>query len=1093
MNNKQHVYQDMDGAVAINLTIIESLCQRLLITSPLWSSPQTNTPDHTTQFRFFLSDFKLESYHHDTNLQLSVSLSNLSATIKGESTSSSAQLARLTFVTNLVPVDNEEQDQIYLSINNDLTFSNPPTLFDDTLLNETAALAIHQYMNDLVGSVLNVDLLALDENLNNVPNNNIATFNWLAPVFKHYVLVQEPLPYVVVYFQDAVLASQPRANKQGRDWPYITKGIDLSLFFGAKLLLMKVLLPAFKYMIDPFCYANPQDSKNDDQRFVELFDLASGNALNPNGLRATNRKSLLPLKTFFDQDAKLRLLGIINQGDLIVEVMDERIRLDCTFSCRVDEHADVRFHHMYEYSLTIENNKLNIHIENFTYKSNAVVYKPYPVDPSARWYKKVEKMVREHYEFIENSRVLLSFAEYFLPNHSHAPRANQEQEGTNAWGAHPLNVPASEGAFQIDIIYCDEPVFIGDALPAIVKNAERFSHNPILGSISPPKGEIKEVTVTRSPDIQYKIKNTEFNGAMYDLATLASQKELSQAIGSNMLRSFMTSIYAQGILPMTSGYVLGPLLNTFVVLPNFFKFAHETVAALVTQSTYGSEYIDGKKEWMLISESFFDCIKRSIIPFANQTHNTISHGYLARGGLVMDMKYELHSPPRLKSTAMKKVDVYAKAEFEAIKASIQHQERQNTYNYTTDEDIDLDIYQFNTTRDAVIETPLMRSETFSTRFRAEIYFKREDLQCTRSAMFRGAYTALKHSNGTKSVYAGPNSHLTALACAAYLRGKKVHLFLPETAASYQVSELETIGGKFVEISLSGQTPQESLENARRFTKEGGFNYFDPLSSLSIEGLTALGKELSIDPPLDYLFLPIAYGSILSGIVQEFKKQRLSTKIIGVETSGMPMFYAARLNNHPLTLDKTDTFANEGSPYMRINESVFSQCNGHLHDVVLVSNFHICNALWAIYEAEGIMLDLPGAMAIAALDYYKESIEGKKIAVLLSAANTEEHRLPLIKEMAYVDRGLKFYLELITPSSPSHNLLNPIIERYGAEITYLHPLNRIGHYVTTIGLQSTDYLDNSLPYRLSYELASMENAQCSVIMDNDLFELLRSIC
>ncbi len=344
--NKLNIDYSMDGAISIRLAIIEDLFRSLMGSSSQWKQPEAHSPDGKIYFQFSLANFGIEAYHHDTNLQLSVSLSNLSATIKGESTSSSAQLARLTFVTNLVPVENEEQDQIYLSINNDLTFTNPPTLFDDTLLNETAALAIHQYMNDLVGSVLNVDLLALDENLNNVPNNNIATFNWLAPVFKHYVLVQEPLPYVVVYFQDAVLASQPRANKQGRDWPYITKGIDLSLFFGAKLLLMKVLLPAFKYMIDPFCYANPQDSKNDDQRFVELFDLASGNALNPNGLRATNRKSLLPLKTFFDQDAKLRLLGIIHQGDLILEVMDERIRLDCTFGCRVDDHLDVRFQHM---------------------------------------------------------------------------------------------------------------------------------------------------------------------------------------------------------------------------------------------------------------------------------------------------------------------------------------------------------------------------------------------------------------------------------------------------------------------------------------------------------------------------------------------------------------------------------------------------------------------------------------------------------------------------------------------------------------------------------------------------------------------------
>ena len=159
--------------------------------------------------------------------------------------------------------------------------------------------------------------------------------------------------------------------------------------------------------------------------------------------------------------------------------------------------------------------------------------------------------------------------------------------------------------------------------------------------------------------------------------------------------------------------------------------------------------------------------------------------------------------------------------------------------------------------------------------------------------------------------------------------------------------------------------------------------------------------------LDYLFVPVGGGGLISGILTVFKARSPQTKIIGVEPEGAPSLGTSLRNKHNTRLQTIDKFV-DGAAVQRVGDLCFEISQTHLDDCISVPEGKICQEILSLYNKEGIVAEPAGAIALAALDLYGDQLQGKRVGTLLCGGNNDITRTPEIKERALLYAQLKHY-------------------------------------------------------------------------------------
>ena len=322
--------------------------------------------------------------------------------------------------------------------------------------------------------------------------------------------------------------------------------------------------------------------------------------------------------------------------------------------------------------------------------------------------------------------------------------------------------------------------------------------------------------------------------------------------------------------------------------------------------------------------------------------------------------------------------------------------------------------------DLVKHTPLIRMPHFSERYKAEVYFKREDLQRVRSYKIRGAYnkiSSLVKSRNIKTVVcssAGNHAQGVAQVCQ-FLRIKGV-IFMPTTTPRQKVQQVKMFGREHIEIRLVGDTYDASYAVAREFSELNQFEFVHPFDDEQIiegQGTVALEILKDLNEPLDFLFVPVGGGGLVAGILSVFKIRSPKTKIIGVEPQGAPSLTTSLSNGRNTTLTHIEKFV-DGAAVKRMGELPFAICQESLDEVTVVPEGKICTTLLKLYNEKAIVAEPAGALSVAALDQYKDAIEGKRVACIISGGNNDISRMEEIKERSLLFEGVKHYFMVVFP-------------------------------------------------------------------------------
>lgn len=317
-------------------------------------------------------------------------------------------------------------------------------------------------------------------------------------------------------------------------------------------------------------------------------------------------------------------------------------------------------------------------------------------------------------------------------------------------------------------------------------------------------------------------------------------------------------------------------------------------------------------------------------------------------------------------------------------------------------------------------TPLMFNHNLSNEYDCHIRLKREDLQVVRSYKIRGAYnkmsTLSKDELANGVVCASAGNHAQGLALACEKKKVKGKIFMPAATPNQKINKVKLFGKEYVEVILVGDTFDEAYQEALKVAEEEEMTFVHPFNDRRvIEGQGTVGLEIEEDcpVPIDYIFVAIGGGGLISGLGSYFKQISPDTKIIGVEPAGAPGMAESLKAGQVVKLEKIDNFV-DGAAVQEVGEITFQITQQIIDDMLLVPEGKVCTTILQLYNDEGIVSEPAGALTIAALDQYREEIKGKNVVCVISGSNNDIIRTEEIKERSLLYEGLKHYFIIQFP-------------------------------------------------------------------------------
>ncbi|MEY2950598.1 MAG: hypothetical protein RLZZ248_1799 [Bacteroidota bacterium] len=317
-------------------------------------------------------------------------------------------------------------------------------------------------------------------------------------------------------------------------------------------------------------------------------------------------------------------------------------------------------------------------------------------------------------------------------------------------------------------------------------------------------------------------------------------------------------------------------------------------------------------------------------------------------------------------------------------------------------------------------TPLSLNHNISAEFQANIYLKREDLQEVRSYKIRGAYNKMASMDPTLLkagvVCASAGNHAQGVAFACQKLGVLGKIYMPAVTPQQKIKKVKLFGKDMIEVVLVGDTFDDAYAEAIKDAEINHKVFVHPFNDIKIiEGQGTVGLEIleQSEHPIDYIFVAVGGGGLISGLGSVIKQLSPNTKIIGVEPEGAPAMYQSLKEGKIVTLDHIDNFV-DGAAVRRVGELNFKIGQQVIEEVVLVPEGKACSTILQLYNEEAMIVEPAGALTIAALDQFREVIKGKNVVCVVSGSNNDITRTQEIRERSLLYEGLKHYFIIRFP-------------------------------------------------------------------------------
>src|SRR3954469_8006519 len=226
--------------------------------------------------------------------------------------------------------------------------------------------------------------------------------------------------------------------------------------------------------------------------------------------------------------------------------------------------------------------------------------------------------------------------------------------------------------------------------------------------------------------------------------------------------------------------------------------------------------------------------------------------------------------------------------------------------------------------DAVVRTPVWRSDELDAALGCSVWLKCEPLQRTGSFKLRGATNAIRAlPEGTPGVVAvSSGNHAQAVARAARDAGMQALIVMPADSSPAKMAATRGYGA---EIESDAITPLNREERARQICEGRRWplvHPFDDWNVISGQG-TATLELLEDAPPLDAVITPIGGGGLLAGTALACAAIAPDTRVYGGEPEAGPDAHRSLAEGRRVRLDAAPVTIADGVRTVQIGERPFS--------------------------------------------------------------------------------------------------------------------------------------------------------------------------
>src|SRR5439155_430604 len=279
-------------------------------------------------------------------------------------------------------------------------------------------------------------------------------------------------------------------------------------------------------------------------------------------------------------------------------------------------------------------------------------------------------------------------------------------------------------------------------------------------------------------------------------------------------------------------------------------------------------------------------------------------------------------------------------------------------------------------------TPVMTSHTVDGRTGAQVFFKCENFQRMGAFKFRGAYNAMsrlapeERRRGVLAYSSG--NHAQAVAVAGKMLGVRVTIVMPADAPAVKLDATRGYGAEVVRYDKRKEVREEV---AGRVARERGLAMIPPFDHPHvIAGQGTAAKELIEEAgPVDYLFVPVSGGGLISGCAVAASHLAPGCKVIGVEPEAGDDATRSFRTKTLQSCHNPDTIA-DGARTHALGRLTFPLVLRYVNDMVTVSDAELVRAMFYLWERMKIVVEPTGALGAAGLFERGLPVAGQRVAV-----------------------------------------------------------------------------------------------------------------
>ncbi len=298
-------------------------------------------------------------------------------------------------------------------------------------------------------------------------------------------------------------------------------------------------------------------------------------------------------------------------------------------------------------------------------------------------------------------------------------------------------------------------------------------------------------------------------------------------------------------------------------------------------------------------------------------------------------------------------------------------------------------------------TPVLTSSTVDRKTGGSLFFKCENFQRAGAFKFRGAFNALsklseaERRRGVLTFSSG--NHAQAIALSGRLLSVPTVVVMPNDAPEVKVRATREYGAEVV-LYDKHETTREAL--GKKISDERGLVTIPPYDHADViagQGTAAL-ELFQETGPLDYFFVCVGGGGLLSGCAAAAATLSPNCRVIGVEPEAGDDATRSFRTKTLQTVTNPETIA-DGARTPSLGKLTFAMVMALVHDMMTVSDRELATTMFYLWERMKIVVEPTGALAATAALSGRVDLRGKRAGVLVSGGNVDMAAIPRLLAIA----------------------------------------------------------------------------------------------